>query len=265
MNFEYDNDDDDSIIEFNFCRLCIICRRGFYGHGHNAAPIAMGRCCDTCQFSQVIPARFNAIVQFNAVNFNPIDEDDDDVDFDSDYDDDDDDEARIFMVMEDEEYDDDDDDVEVLEDDDDDVEVLEDDDDDDVEVVMVMNAAPRFGVRLTDSPPNLPVRSTDVTGVVFDPMYAPPPMKGREPNVKYVNSDDGCAFCLGDPVDGKTYYKLHGCNHFYCRLCKADERLICCTGCNRDVTREEFKDAEPVRVLVKGQVIELSDGVKVEG
>ena len=31
--------------------------------GHNAAPLANGRCCDTCNATKVIPARFKAVME----------------------------------------------------------------------------------------------------------------------------------------------------------------------------------------------------------
>ena len=103
--------------------------------------------------------------------------------------------------------------------------------------------------------------------VIVNPMYAGPPkkMEGGEavPSVRYVEPDDTCSFCLEDAIDGKTYYKLHGCNHFYCRRCKNDERLTVCGSCNRGVTRSQFERAMPFRALVKGQVIEL-EGVVVK-
>ena len=40
---------------------CIICGGPVWGHGHNAEPVASGRCCDTCQDVEVMPARFELI------------------------------------------------------------------------------------------------------------------------------------------------------------------------------------------------------------
>jgi len=36
---------------------CQICGNTFTGHGHNARPVADGRCCDVCQDTKVIPTR----------------------------------------------------------------------------------------------------------------------------------------------------------------------------------------------------------------
>jgi len=47
---------------------CVICGhpieidRGWNG-GHNAAPVANGRCCSICNDTRVIPARMLALVQ----------------------------------------------------------------------------------------------------------------------------------------------------------------------------------------------------------
>lgn len=40
---------------------CIICGEPVWGHGHNAEPVASGRCCDTCQDVEVMPARLDLI------------------------------------------------------------------------------------------------------------------------------------------------------------------------------------------------------------
>ena len=40
---------------------CQICGKTFTGHGHNARPVADGRCCDVCQDTKVIPARMKWI------------------------------------------------------------------------------------------------------------------------------------------------------------------------------------------------------------
>lgn len=36
---------------------CCICHKRVHGFGHNPAPVATGRCCDTCNTCVVIPAR----------------------------------------------------------------------------------------------------------------------------------------------------------------------------------------------------------------
>ena len=37
---------------------CSICGKSFDGYGHNAQPISEGICCDICNFTIVIPKRF---------------------------------------------------------------------------------------------------------------------------------------------------------------------------------------------------------------
>lgn len=37
---------------------CCICGKEFEGFGHNAEPVKIGRCCDKCNYTNVIPARF---------------------------------------------------------------------------------------------------------------------------------------------------------------------------------------------------------------
>ena len=41
---------------------CKICDETFLGHGHNAQPVANGRCCDVCQDTKVIPARMKLVL-----------------------------------------------------------------------------------------------------------------------------------------------------------------------------------------------------------
>ena len=41
---------------------CKICDDTFSGHGHNAEPIANGRCCDVCQDTKVLPARLDQML-----------------------------------------------------------------------------------------------------------------------------------------------------------------------------------------------------------
>jgi hypothetical protein len=41
---------------------CKICNKAIFGHGHNAQPIANGRCCDVCQDTKVIPARMKLML-----------------------------------------------------------------------------------------------------------------------------------------------------------------------------------------------------------
>tara|TARA_R110001592_G_C12945348_1_gene730814 strand:+ start:138 stop:392 length:255 start_codon:yes stop_codon:yes gene_type:complete len=45
---------------------CVICKFPITGYGHNADPVAEGKCCDICNFGKVIPARveaMNAIIE----------------------------------------------------------------------------------------------------------------------------------------------------------------------------------------------------------
>jgi hypothetical protein len=41
---------------------CKICNETFLGHGHNAEPIANGRCCDVCQDTKVLPLRLDLML-----------------------------------------------------------------------------------------------------------------------------------------------------------------------------------------------------------
>ena len=36
---------------------CVICKKTRHGFGHNAEPVAPGRCCDACNTVIVIPSR----------------------------------------------------------------------------------------------------------------------------------------------------------------------------------------------------------------
>ena len=36
---------------------CCICKKKIVGYGNNAWPVRDGRCCDTCNWEYVIPAR----------------------------------------------------------------------------------------------------------------------------------------------------------------------------------------------------------------
>ena len=49
---------------------CVLCeevinveqdQRGYAYYGHNARPVADGRCCDFCNYAVVIPARIQAL------------------------------------------------------------------------------------------------------------------------------------------------------------------------------------------------------------
>jgi len=48
--------------------VCVICEQTFYkdgkelnSRGHNAQPVKEGRCCDTCNYEVVIPARLRQL------------------------------------------------------------------------------------------------------------------------------------------------------------------------------------------------------------
>lgn len=38
-------------------KVCVLCQNQYWGHGHNAEPLAIGRCCSLCN-DNVILARF---------------------------------------------------------------------------------------------------------------------------------------------------------------------------------------------------------------
>jgi len=38
-------------------KICVICRKKYEGYGNNASPVAIGRCCDTCNSTKVVPYR----------------------------------------------------------------------------------------------------------------------------------------------------------------------------------------------------------------
>ena len=42
-------------------RRCAICGRVYYGFGHIAEPVALGRCCDRCHAEAVLPERRRAL------------------------------------------------------------------------------------------------------------------------------------------------------------------------------------------------------------
>src|SRR5262245_22299655 len=42
-------------------RTCSICHEPYTGYGHNARPVNDGRCCDTCNWSAVVPARLEGL------------------------------------------------------------------------------------------------------------------------------------------------------------------------------------------------------------
>lgn len=42
---------------------CAICKFTISGYGHNADPVAVGKCCDSCNLEKVIPARVKAVYE----------------------------------------------------------------------------------------------------------------------------------------------------------------------------------------------------------
>ena len=62
-----DDNDNTVIIDGNELRICSICTGSIpvmvngWKHGHNADPVAEGRCCTYCNDTKVIPARLQAI------------------------------------------------------------------------------------------------------------------------------------------------------------------------------------------------------------
>jgi len=49
-------------------QTCILCGEDFTGYGHNPAPLhpySEGKCCDDCNYTQVLPARIELL--FNKV------------------------------------------------------------------------------------------------------------------------------------------------------------------------------------------------------
>ena len=44
-------------------KKCIICSEEFDGHGHNADPIATGRCCAICNSQVVSPIRIKIFIE----------------------------------------------------------------------------------------------------------------------------------------------------------------------------------------------------------
>ena len=44
-------------------KKCIICSEEFDGHGHNADPIATGRCCAICNSQVVSPIRIYIFIE----------------------------------------------------------------------------------------------------------------------------------------------------------------------------------------------------------
>lgn len=48
----------------NETKTCSICFGKYNDFGNNAQPVNDGRCCDSCNWSVVIPARINLIYSF---------------------------------------------------------------------------------------------------------------------------------------------------------------------------------------------------------
>lgn len=41
---------------------CVLCNQKIFGWSHNAEPLAVGRCCDICNDTKVIPTRIQMFV-----------------------------------------------------------------------------------------------------------------------------------------------------------------------------------------------------------
>ena len=50
---------------------CVICKDPVTGYGHNAQPVAEGRCCNTCNDTEVMPMRFNLVFGGEVEGFAP--------------------------------------------------------------------------------------------------------------------------------------------------------------------------------------------------
>lgn len=48
-------------VNLNDEKICSICGDVYYGWGNNARPVNDGRCCDMCNYKEVIPARLREI------------------------------------------------------------------------------------------------------------------------------------------------------------------------------------------------------------
>ena len=44
-------------------RICSICQKLYIGWGNNAQPVNDGRCCNSCDWNIVIPARVTIVVR----------------------------------------------------------------------------------------------------------------------------------------------------------------------------------------------------------
>jgi len=38
-------------------KICVICKKKYEGYGNNASPFTIGRCCDNCNLTKVVPYR----------------------------------------------------------------------------------------------------------------------------------------------------------------------------------------------------------------
>jgi len=43
--------------------ICCLCESPYRGFGNNAAPVMSGECCDGCNLSVVLPARFGQVIR----------------------------------------------------------------------------------------------------------------------------------------------------------------------------------------------------------
>ena len=44
-------------------KICALCQQEYTGHGHNAWPASIGRCCDDCNISVIQLRLLNAITE----------------------------------------------------------------------------------------------------------------------------------------------------------------------------------------------------------
>ena len=50
---------------------CVICKDPVEGYGHNALPVADGRCCNVCNEIEVMPMRFDLVFSGEVEGFAP--------------------------------------------------------------------------------------------------------------------------------------------------------------------------------------------------
>ena len=49
------------MLDYNETGTCSICGKEYTHWGNNAQPINDGRCCDECNYTKVLPARFDLV------------------------------------------------------------------------------------------------------------------------------------------------------------------------------------------------------------